>query len=242
MNRLVLWHGWGISTGAWNSLAEQLRPAFRPHLQPLPGYDGAPAPQPYTPETLVESLLAELPTPVTLCGWSMGALLAMLAAHKYPDKIERLILIGATPCFLQRDGWPYGMLPAALATFSHAIEHDALGVLKRFTALFNHNDANSRSIVRALAQTHLPPTQVLADGLALLRDIDLRAIVPEIHQPTLLLHGALDPLMPLPAAQWLQAKLPAARLEIFPLAAHAPFLSDPARCAALITDFMLQQK
>ncbi|WP_025915891.1 alpha/beta fold hydrolase [Herminiimonas sp. CN] len=240
MNELVLWHGWGMHPAAWDGLAAHLK--IQARAPALPGYAGSAAPSLYTMDALTDALLADVSTPITLCGWSLGALLALHAAQRQPDRIARLILIGATPSFVQRPNWPHGMTPAALAEFTDALEADPKTALKRFIALFNQNDVNGRSIgrelTRALATADLPPAAVLAAGLALLRYTDLRANVPHIAQPTLLLHGAHDPLMPLAAAEWLAAALPQARLEVLPDAAHAPFLSDPARCAALIADFI----
>lgn len=244
MNALVLWHGWGMHPAAWDGLAAQLASQHRvtPRTQALPGYAGTPAPATYTMNALTDALLADVTAPITLCGWSLGALLALHAAQRHPDQIAHLILIGATPSFVQRPDWAHGMTPQALAEFTDAVETDPKAALKRFIGLFNQNDVNGRSIGRALAQAlacdALPPAATLAAGLALLRDTDLRALAPRIAQPTLLLHGAHDPLMPPAAADWLAAALPQARLEVLPDAAHAPFLSDPARCAALIADFI----
>jgi pimeloyl-[acyl-carrier protein] methyl ester esterase len=53
----------------------------------------------------------------------------------------------------------------------------------------------------------------------------------------LLVHGEHDPLMPLAAAQWLAGHMPNARIEVFPGAAHAPFLSQPERFAELLKRF-----
>lgn len=52
-----------------------------------------------------------------------------------------------------------------------------------------------------------------------------------------MIHGENDPLMPLPAAQWLAEHLPDARLEIFKSAAHALLLSAPGRFAELLIDY-----
>jgi pimeloyl-[acyl-carrier protein] methyl ester esterase len=242
MSELLLWHGWGMQPAAWDSLIAQLEGRFQLRAQPLPGYAGTGAPETYTLENLVDALLEPVTTPVTLCGWSLGALLAMLAAERHPDKVERLILIGATPSFVQKPDWPHGMTPAALAEFAAAVASDPATALKRFIALFNQNDVNGRAIGRELGRTlssaELPSAAVLDAGLALLRDTDLRPLAPSIRQPTLLIHGSHDPLMPLAAAHWLVATLPQARLAILPDAAHAPFLSDPAHCAALIADFV----
>jgi pimeloyl-[acyl-carrier protein] methyl ester esterase len=79
---------------------------------------------------------------------------------------------------------------------------------------------------------------VLATGLAWLRDIDLRLQAPLVKAPTLLIHGAADPLMPVGAAQALAALIPGARLEALADCAHAPFMSRPAEFAALLHAFL----
>lgn len=244
MSQLILWHGWGMHPAAWDGLTAQLasQHSIAPRAQALPGYAGTPAPAATTMDALTDALLADVSAPITLCGWSLGALLALHAAQRQPHKIARLILIGATPSFVQRPNWPHGMTPAALAEFADAVNTDAKTALKRFIALFNQNDVNARTIgrdlARALATDALPDTATLAVGLALLRNTDLRSVLPGIQQPVLIIHGAHDPLMPLAAAEWLTAALPQARLAVLPDAAHALFLSNPARCAALIADFM----
>ncbi|MBI3149096.1 MAG: hypothetical protein HYZ17_11355 [Betaproteobacteria bacterium] len=66
---------------------------------------------------------------------------------------------------------------------------------------------------------------VLGDGLALLRDLDLRRQVPALSQPTLVICGDRDTLTPLGASRWLVENLPQARLAMIPGAAHAPQIS-----------------
>lgn len=242
MTPLWLWHGWGMHPEAWHNLAGHLPVALQ--MPALPGYAGTLAPTPYTQDALVDALLADVDQPIALCGWSLGALLALHAAHRHPGKVSRLVLIGATPSFVQRVGWPHGMSPDALAEFTQTVAADPAHALKRFIALFNQGDVNSRATSRelnhALGRDALPAVSTLLAGLDLLRDTDLRLQVPQVQQPTLLLHGALDPLMPLAAAHWLADTLPHARLAVLPDAAHAPFVSDADAdaCAALITAFM----
>lgn len=240
MTALLLWHGWGMHPVAWEGFTAQLN--GQPQTPPLPGYAATPAPAPYTLDALVDTLLDGQTAPVTLCGWSLGAMLALHAAHRHPDKVARLILIGATPSFVQRADWPHGMTAQALAEFTDTVARDPATALKRFIALFNQNDVNSRRVGReltqALATAPLPSAATLVAGLDLLRDTDLGAQLPAIRQPTLLLHGAHDPLMPLAAAQWLAATLPQAQLAVLPDAGHAPFLSDAARCAKRVKEFL----
>ena len=182
-----------------------------------------------------------LPVGCTLCGWSLGGLLALQAAALAPQRIARLVLCGATPAFMQREGWPQAQTPALLDGFAAALASDAAATLQRFIALLNQGDratrANARTLARGLAADGPADGATLSRGLDWLRDVDLRAEVATIALPTLIIHGENDPLMPLSAACWLADALSQSRLEIFGGAAHAPFLNDRERFARLLDDF-----
>lgn len=237
---LALIHGWGLGSAAWDAVSEALSARCRVHLVELPGYGGTPAEGAGFAQT-AQAIADALPAGVTLCGWSLGGLLALQAAQLAPQRIARLILVGATPSFAERADWTPAQPPALLDTFNTAVAQDAAGTLQRFAALLNQGDTQARPLSRNLAARMLggvlSDAAALTTGLAWLRDVDLRAQLPAVATPALLIHGERDPLMPLAAAQWLAAQLPDARLETFAGAAHAPFLADPARFAALVADF-----
>jgi pimeloyl-ACP methyl ester carboxylesterase len=56
--------------------------------------------------------------------------------------------------------------------------------------------------------------------MAVFADPDRSAEVARIRCPTLIIHGADDPLVPLPAAHHLAKLLPQARLEVIPGLGH----------------------
>lgn len=157
------------------------------------------------------------------------------AAHA-PSGIDRMILIGATPRFIQTQNWPHAQPPRLLEDFAQAVINDPASALRRFVALMNAGD---RRTTRQASALLAPVNQtLLANGLTTLRESDLRDIIPTLKIPTLLLHGENDTLMPLPASQWLAAHLPNARLHIFQQAAHAPHLSQPDAVTEVIRDFL----
>ena len=246
---LVLIPGWGLGNAAWRPLLPALEAHFRVHLFTLPGYDLAPdavspiaaaGPNARSFDDTVRAFIGALPPDAIVCGWSLGAELALAMAARAPERIRRLVLVGGTARFTTTDNWPDGQPPSLLATFAESVATDASAALQRFAALINQGDTKARPITRelsaALRQAPLPTAQTLLSGLNWLRDIDLRDCVAQIKTPTLLVHGAHDPLMPLKASEWLASQLPQARLAVFANAAHAPFLNDSARFITLLRD------
>lgn len=65
-----------------------------------------------------------------------------------------------------------------------------------------------------------------------------RATMTGIEVPVLLLHGALDRLVPVQAARDVARRHPRWRTEIWPDAGHVPQLQLPERFAALISDWL----
>ena len=237
---LVLLHGWGLDRRVWQPFLTHLQ-ACAPHLPvylaDLPGYHGSS----YAGEdaqAVAHALATQLPPGCTLAGWSLGGMLAQLAATQPGSHIARLVLIGSTSSFVQREGFACAQQPILLSAFAKAVHALPASVLPRFATLSNQGDSRAKAINRqllALTQPPLPNQAALLAGLDWLQTLDLRAQAARITQPTLLIHGGRDGLMPLAAAQWLAQHLPQAELLTLPDAAHAPFLHDPAQCAAALS-------
>lgn len=237
---LALIHGWGLGCTVWESTLPALAQRCRVHLVDLPGY-GTAAPDPAGFMQSAVQLTDSLPAGTTLCGWSLGGMLALQAALLKAQRIRGLVLVGSTPSFTQRDNWPDAQAPALLDAFVVAAAENPQATLQRFIALLNQGDTLARALGRRMIRQSLagtpPDTATLVQGLSWLRDVDLREQVASISVPALLIHGEHDPLVPLTAAHWLHEQLPDSQLELFSDSAHAPFLNDPLRFAELVGNF-----
>ncbi|MGH6693250.1 MAG: alpha/beta fold hydrolase, partial [Gammaproteobacteria bacterium] len=103
---VVLLHGWGSDAGVWDDLAGRLGPQLRVHVPDLPGYGAAPAGARYTLEAMADTVARGAPRRCQVVGWSLGGEVALAWALRAPRQVRRLALIGATPCFASRPGWP----------------------------------------------------------------------------------------------------------------------------------------
>jgi pimeloyl-[acyl-carrier protein] methyl ester esterase len=76
---VALLHGWGLGAGVWEATAALLAETCRVHVVSLAGYDDHPADDLDFSATAA-TLADQLPAGCTLCGWSLGGMLALSAA------------------------------------------------------------------------------------------------------------------------------------------------------------------
>ena len=239
---LVLLHGWGMHGGIWDGVKDALARKFHLHVIDLPGYGASAHCQPYTLVELARVVAKTMPQRAHVGGWSLGGQVAMRLALDVPERVDRLVLIGTTPCFRQRNDWAYGMDDTTLQEFARSLETDYAGTLKRFLSLQARSGDDARAVIAVLREKLFargePSLATLRGGLAILRDLDLRDEVSAIGQPVLLIHGARDTLSPVAAGEWLAQRLSRSTLRIVDGSAHAPFLSHRAETLAAMEHFL----
>lgn len=237
---LVLLHGWGMHSRIWQPVLDRLATDFRVMLVDLPGHGesvGLPL-QPF--EKVVDEILEIAPECAGWVGWSLGGQFAISVAERFPERVNKLMLVASNPCFQQRDDWPNAMHPERLEQFANGLESDWKKTIQRFLALQFLGSDISKSQLRQLQyeMTALPPDiDALRAGLELLRSLDLREELVRIQQPVQAILGGLDRLVPLQIKDF-YAKA-GIETHIIESAGHAPFVSCPDKFSELLKRFFL---
>ncbi len=222
--QLAFLHGWGQSSRAW--FAQQ--PVFPEAIYlDLPGHGGATEAEEWT-----QRLTTQLPeAPLILIGWSLGGILALeLATGPVGQRLRGLVLLGTTPCFMQRPDWCHGCDAELMQAFERGIEApepERAQAMSRFFMLMLHGDDLSRKELQQLAcravdRRHPPSQKALRHGLELLRTHDLRSKLGDIRVPTLVIHGERDAVVPAAAGRYLAEHIPQAAWKPIPGCGHAP--------------------
>lgn len=238
---LVLLHGWGLDSRAWDEVRPALEARFRVTCIDLPGHGHSPGPVPERFEAAAALVAALVPEGAVLCGWSLGGLFALSIAHAGARAPRALVLVASTPCFRAREDWPHAMAGATLEAFAAGLHRDRDRTLRDFVQLNALHGRGSREAVRTfaarLAEGPAPAIEALEASLGWLRDTDLRGLVPAIATPTLVVHGTRDALAPIAAGRWLAANLAHATLLEIEDAAHIPFHSHREAFGAALEPF-----
>jgi len=224
MSPLVFIHGWGQSKQVWHQ--QRVRFPDATFLN-LPGHGGEDDCTDW-----LERLASNLPKePCILVGWSLGGMLSMQLALAYPEYIKALVLVSSTPCFAKKENWFHGCNGEVLQDFQQGIEQQAGKTMSRFFALMFHGEILARSRFNAIAReavdrNHPSSTHGMQEGLRLLETLDLREKISKITQPTLLMHGEQDAIIPVQASDFLAKEIPHSTLHRFEKCGHAPFLTQ----------------
>jgi len=239
---VVMLHGWGLHSGVWAETASALAPEFRVTLVDLPGHGHSPPEGELTLDGLVDAVAEVLPPKANLAGWSLGGMVALRLAVRHPDRVAKLVLVASTPRFVSGPGWPHGIDPAVLAGFARDLHGDYQATLRRFLALQVRNSPGARDILRrlndTLAAVPVPAHEVLAAGLQILADTELRPQLADIPCPVQMILGERDTLVPCTVAGPVAAALPEAWVDVIGRAGHAPFLSHPSEVSTRMQAFL----
>ncbi len=237
---LVLLHGWGSASNSWQPLLPELQKLADVIALDLPGFGASPALSEFSLDTLLDLIASCLPERCLLMGWSLGAMLAVQLAHRYPQKISRIITLAANAKFVANRDYTAAMPLAVNRQFNKGFAQDATATLKLFGGLLAQGDNNERVLlkqVRQLANAEAVNHNWLA-ALDLLANLDNRDAFAQLHQPGLHLLAEKDVLVPAAAANILQELNPQQHVQVIPGAAHAVHWSQPVQVIQLLRQFL----
>lgn len=236
---LVFSNSLGADLRMWDAQAAALRARFRIVRYDTRGHGQSGVPDdPATIAQLGGDLLALLDhlaiAQANICGLSLGGLTALWLATEHPDRVARLVLANTAARIGSVESWE----ARSAAVEAGGLEAVREAVVGRFlSAEFRRRQPAMTARVSAML-TSTPPAGYLA-ACAALREADLRAIVPTIRVPTLIIAGAWDESTPPRQAEELHAALPGSELVVLP-AAHLSNIEQPERFTAAVLAFLTE--
>lgn len=237
---VVLVHGWGFSAQVWENLLEYLRPHFNVYVLSLPGYDNSEfASQSYQLNTLLNAMRIALPQQSVFCGWSLGANLIFSFAENYPQQVQAIVNIAATPRFLEKENVA-GMSADVYEQFYAQLQKQGAKFLPRFAGLCAKGEKTSAQEKKLWVQLkkYLSANDgnYLQQSLMLTADLDNRETLKKLTQPSLHLLAENDALTDINCLQNIHSKY--MQVKIVDDASHAVLVSHAKQVSQKIITFV----
>ncbi len=175
----------------------------------------------------------------TVFGCSEGATLAAFFAATYPERVSSAVLYGSfarlTP---DPPDYPWGFDDFMMSGLLEGAE-EAWGegvILTVLAPSFLAGRQRARVVGRLRAHQHQPAASC-RPMMAANMELDIRAILPTIRVPTLLLHRTGD-MLPVEGARYMAERIPGARLIEMEGDDHWPWVGDPDEVCGHVEEFV----
>jgi pimeloyl-ACP methyl ester carboxylesterase len=231
---LLLLHGWGVSSELFAPILEALQSGRRLIVPDLPGF-GATA-EPDSPWSVHEyaawciALLDRLGIQsCDLIGHSNGGRIGIVMAATYPGRVRRMVLAGSA-----------GIRPGrTLRSTARVRSYKLLRAVERSGALpAGLRGAAGRSADKRGSADYRAVSGVMRGTLVRIVNEDLRALLPRLHLPVLLIWGDQDTETPLADGRLMERLIPDAGLVVFEGAGHYAYLEQPGRFCRIVEVFL----
>ncbi len=174
-------------------------------------------------------------------GSSTGGLLALAFAAAHPERTTGLILVNGSPRIIRAPDFPWGVPVEIFDAFYEDIQRPdrddqgaddvaliapSMAADQAFRAWFKRAGQQGAGPATAQAQFHL------------LRDADLRPVLPDLSVRTLVLHRRDNKMTPVGHGRYLAEHIPGARYVELAGADHLPFTGDADAVLDEIEEFV----
>ena len=176
-----------------------------------------------------------------LFGISEGGPMSVLFAATYPDRVTALVLHGAMGRTTEAPDYPWASPAEALRESAAEFiapywGQQAEGMVELFAPSFA-DDPQAVEFTARMERSAASPAMV-QQIFEMFLDIDVRAILPTIHVPTLVLHRRGDRVVNRRAGKELAAQIPCARYVELPGIDHLPWAGDSEAVLEEIEEFL----
>jgi 2-succinyl-6-hydroxy-2,4-cyclohexadiene-1-carboxylate synthase len=234
---LVLLHGFTNSGASWQPVISGLGQRYRALAPDVRGHASASHEDPVTLDAVLGDIANLTDGEFTLVGYSQGGRIALHAALAMPDRVRRLVLIGASPGLADDDE-----RTARRLADERLADRVAAMTIEEFATEWAQSPVLSGVAPDVAAAAHADRLRSTPTGLAAaLRGLGTGALpslwtrLPELPMPVTLIAGERDAKFTAIAYEMADL-LPDASVKISPDAGHAVHLERPDAIVEALLD------
>lgn len=175
---------------------------------------------------------------VIFVGHSVSAMIGALAALKEPDRFEKLVMIGPSPCYINNKGYTGGFSKEDIEELLESLDSNYLGWSAAMAPVIMGNPDRPQlgeELTNSFCQTdpdiarHFAHTTFLSDN---------REDIQKLKVKTLILQCSDDVIAPLEVGAYVHHAIAGSEMIVLKATGHCPNLSAPEETIAAIKSFL----
>jgi 3-oxoadipate enol-lactonase len=237
---VLLAHAIGCEHRMWDGIVAALSPRFRTVAIDARGHGRSPrTPRPWSLEDMADDAARVLDTlgleRVHWVGLSMGGMVGQAFALRHGRRLGRLVLANTTSSYGQAGRELWDARIRLVQQGGLAAIRD-LTIARYFSPVFRASQAEI--VERTMARFMETSAEAYIGCCEAIRELDFADAIRGLRAPTLVIAGELDLGTPLAMSQAIASRIPDARLEVLPGAAHLSAVEQPQAFGALVHRFL----
>jgi len=244
---MVFAHGYGCDQNVWRfitpAFASQYRIVLFDHVgagnSDLAQYSAQHYDSLQAYATDVLEILEELGIGQAIyVGHSVSAMIGILAAIRAPERFERLVLVGPSPCYINDGDYTGGFTRADIDELLDVLSANYLGWSSSMAPVIM-NQPDQPELANELYNSLCRTDPEIARQFARVTFLgDNRADLPLLTRPSLILQCSDDAIAPVVVGDYMHRQMPHSTLVRMQAAGHCPHMSAPAETIAAIRAFV----
>jgi sigma-B regulation protein RsbQ len=187
---------------------------------------------------LLEICEAEGLSNAVFVGHSVSAMIGVLAAIRQPDRFDRLILVGPSPCYINDGEYVGGFSRQDIDGLLEFLDSNHMGWSTTMAPVIMGNP-DRPELAAELTSSFCRTDPEIARHFARVTFLsDNRRDLPALSTPALILQCSDDAIAPTSVGEYVQAQLPASRLVLLEATGHCPNLSAPEQTIAAMRAYL----
>lgn len=244
---IVFAHGFGTDQAVWKRQVDALAPRHRLVLFDHVGA-GSTDPAAYSSRRyrslaayasdLLEIYAALELTDTVYVGHSMSGMIGVLAGIAQPKIFRKMVLLCASPRYLNDEGYTGGFDQAGLDRLYQVMSVNYHAWASGFADLAMPTLGQPQLTADFASTLSAVRPDVAMAVLRIIFEADYRAELPRLKVPTLVLQPAEDVLVPRAVGEYLARHIPGSKLVLVPGSGHLPHVYAPDAVNEAIRDFI----
>jgi sigma-B regulation protein RsbQ len=178
--------------------------------------------------------------PVIFTGHSVSAMIGVLAALRAPEKFERLVLIGPSPCYIDDAEYSGGFSRTDIDGLLETLDSNYLGWSSAMAPVIMGNSERPH-LGAELTESFCRTDPEIAKHFAQVTFLsDNRADLRKLKTPALVLQCSEDVIASDAVGEFVHRQIEKSRFVKLQATGHCPHLSAPKETAAAIREYLSQ--